>query len=197
MADFLMVLLPAVIYLLIIIDPIPGIPVFLSLTKGFDREKMHKAATEAVVIAGAIALFFLLVGPQLLEIMHITLKDFKIAGGLVLMLLGLESVLSFSLSKAEKNAEKSISAVSVLIATPLLTGPGLITALIILADEKGFPLTLAALLVALFISWLLLFNSELIRRTLGNKTIEISTKIVGLLILALGVSYVKAGLGMA
>ncbi|MFH1221882.1 MAG: MarC family protein [Candidatus Micrarchaeota archaeon] len=194
MADFLAALIPAFIYIFIIVDPLASIPIFISMTKEHTASEMRVAATKAVLIAGAIALLFLLAGPQLLDLMHITLKDFKVAGGIVLMLLGLEAVLGFTLQKDDGKKKDNLGTVAVLIATPLLTGPGLLTALVILSEEQGMLIAVSAIVAALFVSWLMLFNAVSIRRILGEQMIEIGSKVIGLLILALGVSYMKSGL---
>lgn len=193
MASFLEAIVPAFVYIFIIMDPMASIPIFLTLTKKYKNGQMQGAATKAVLIAGALAGLFLLGGPELLDIMHITLSDFKIAGGIVLILLGLESVLGLALSRS-KDGKESLSTISVLIATPLLTGPGLLTALVVLSTEQGMLIAAAAVALALLVSWIMLFNAQWIKNALGNQMLEIISKVFGLLILALGVAYVKGGL---
>ncbi|MEM3422566.1 MAG: MarC family protein [Candidatus Bilamarchaeaceae archaeon] len=179
-------------YLIIIMDPIASIPVFLSLTKKQSQEQIKIAATKAVVIAGTLAILFLFIGPQLLNILGLSLSDLKITGGIVLILLGLEGILGINFNKGEQD---DMSTVAVLIATPILTGPGLMTAVVIMSNEVGYLITTSAIVCCLLISWLLLYNAFLIKKILGAQIIEISSKIVALFIMALGVSYLRTSFG--
>ncbi|MDD5318163.1 MAG: MarC family protein [Candidatus ainarchaeum sp.] len=194
MADFVSAFIPAFFYILFIVDPLVSIPMFISLTKRRSTREMHAAASKAVLIAGVIAVLFLFLGPPLLGVLHVSLGDFKIAGGIVLSLLGLEAILGIRLQKAEKSEKDSLMTVAVLIATPMLTGPGLMSALIVLSDEQGATVTLAATIAALAASWVVLYNAPLIRKLLGNQVIAIGSKVVGVPILALGISYARAGI---
>jgi len=171
-------------------DPFPSILPFLIYTKKYSDIDRKACANKAVFIAGILAIFFLLSGPALLEILHITLADFKVGGGVILILLGIETVLGISLGK---HKESGINDIAVLIATPLLTGPGLVTSLIILSRANGIFITIIALLLALITSWLTLINSIKIRDLVGDQMIQILAKIIGLILLALGVAYIRSG----
>lgn len=193
MADFVAQFIPAFFYILFIVDPLVSIPMFISLTRKRTTSEMQMAATKAVLIAGIIAVLFLFLGPPLLGILGVSLGDFKIAGGIVLSLLGLEAILGFKLQKTEKSEKDSLMTVAVLIATPMLTGPGLMSALIVLSGEQGVTVTLAATIAALAVAWVVLYNAPTIKRLLGNQVIDIGSKVVGVLILALGIAYIRAG----
>jgi len=81
----------------------------------------------------------------------------------------------------------------VIIATPILTGPGVITTAILLTSSVGLVTTLFAGIISLVITWGLLRNSVLIVRRVGNNVIEIFSKIIGLLIAAMAVEYILRG----
>lgn len=193
MNDFLVSFALSFIPIFVIMDPFPSIVPFLSLTRKYDDPAKRMCATRAVVIAGVIALLFLFAGIPLLGYLHITLDDFRIAGGIILALLGLETILGFSFN-THPEKEQSVEDIALLIATPLLTGPGLVSSLIILSQVNGFLVTLVALLVALALSWIILTNSIRIKALVGDRIIQVAAKIVGMLLLALGVAYIKTGL---
>ena len=130
---------------------------------------------------------------EILKLLSITLHDFKVAGGIVLALLGLENVLNFSISK-EKNKKDGMESAAVLIATPLLTGPGLISSIIVLVQTYAIIPVLISLFVALFLSWVILRKATYVKTLLGERVIFIFSKIMGLLLIALGISYIKYGL---
>lgn len=177
--------------LFVIMDPFPGIIPFLNFTKGRSDHEKKICATKAATIALILALVFLFAGPYLLNALKITLNDFRIGGGIIIALLGLETVLGFSF---HGNKKENIEDIAALIATPLLTGPGVASSLIILSQENDVINILIALLGAVFLSWLILINSIKLRNIVGDRVIHIAGKVMGLLLLALGISYIRAGL---
>ena len=185
-------LVASFITIFIIMDPFASVPYFLALTQKMTRKEAVAAANKAILIAGVIAVIFLFVGPNLLDYLGVTLADFRVGGGIMLGLLGLEMVLGFSFSPPDE--VHNWNAVAVLIATPLLTGPGLLSSLLILSEEHGFATPLIATALALLVSWALLRNSERVRQALGRHAIEITSKVFGLLLLTLAVNYVRVGL---
>lgn len=188
----LVALVSAFVYVFVIIDPLASLPMFISLTEKMKEREIRKSARDAVIIAGIVATVFLIGGTFILDLMKIDMSSFRIAGGIVLGLLGLETVLGFHGSN-EKNGDKS--AVVTLIATPMLTGPGLITALIVMSSEEGMIVPFVAMVLALLASWIVFDRAVSIRNLLGRRTIDIFSKVFGLFLVAMGVSFIKAGLG--
>lgn len=182
------------ITIFIIMDPFASLPSFLALTQGHNKEQLAKIANKAVLIAGILALIFVFSGTAILNVLSITLSDFRIAGGIVLALLGLENVLGFSFSNHKGKQADSLDSAAVLIATPLLTGPGLISSIVVLVQEHSVYIVLVSLLAALFLSWLILRNAILAKNLLGDKIILIFSKVMGLLLIAMGIAYIRAGL---
>lgn len=191
--DQLAAFVSATAYLFVIIDPLASLPLFFMLTKKHSEAELRRTAREAVMIAGAIALAFLFAGGLILSSLNVELNSFRIGGGVVLGLLGIETVLGFSLSR---NNREEQNAITTLIATPMLTGPGLITALIIMVGEQGYAVPFAATLAALFLSWLVLDNAAKIMRAAGTQSVSIAAKVLGLFLVAIGVSMVTRGLGI-
>ncbi|MGB9718967.1 MAG: MarC family protein [Candidatus Anstonellales archaeon] len=185
-------IISAFIIILVIMDPFASLPIFLTLTKGAKEEEIKKAASEAVLIAGILAVLFVFIGQLLFAYLGITLGEFKIAGGIALLLLGVQTI--FDIHIGAHNKENDIRSISILIATPVLTGPGLMTALVVLSQEMGFAAPLVAVLVALAISWVILYNANFVKKIIGKRIVEVSSKVFGLITLALGVAYIKSGI---
>ncbi|NYZ78321.1 MarC family protein [Candidatus Micrarchaeota archaeon] len=190
--DLLVSFITSFVTLFVIMDPFASLPAFIALTKNFNDSQRMKAANKAVLIAGILAVIFLFAGTAFLEILGISLGSFRVAGGILLALLGLETVLGFSFNHGEK--KQDLNAVAVLIATPLLTGPGLLSSLILLSSQFGYWIPLGAVVAALTLSWLILHYSHLLKRVLGNQIIDISSKVMGLLLVGIGIEFIRGGL---
>ncbi len=180
------------ITLFAIMDPFASLPVFLASTRGCRPEEVTGVASRAVAIAGIIAVVFVLAGPPLLATLSITLSDFKIAGGIVLVLLGLENALNFSLSPSGKKKE-GLESAAVLIGTPLLTGPGLMTSLVVTGGEYGLATAIMALGGALLLSWAVLVKASDLQKVVGGRLVTVISRVIGLVLIGMGVSLIRAG----
>lgn len=176
-----------------IMDPFASIPPFLALTKDCKDKELVNVANKSVLIAGLLAAVFTVAGPPLLNALSITLSDFKIAGGIVLVLMGLENVMNLSFSNGHDKKKEGLDSAAVLIATPLLTGPGLMTSLVIMDKEYTLLPVMVSLFAALLISWLLLRNAGRARQIVGEKVIMIFSKVMGLFLIATGIAFIRAG----
>jgi len=193
--DYLEGVLAAAITLFAIMDPFASIPPYLEMTRRYSDKECALVARNAVLIAGMIAMLFMLVGIPLLGALTITLSDFKIAGGIVLILLGLENILGLRGHIAQKK-EEGLDHIAVLIATPLLTGPGLMTTAVLLTEEQGLPVVVPALAATLLLSYLVLLFAYDTRRVLGVRVIRVFSKVMMLFLIAHGVSFIRSGLGI-
>ncbi|MDD5171610.1 MAG: MarC family protein [Candidatus ainarchaeum sp.] len=191
--DSISMVIASFVTIFAIMDPFASLPLFLAFTRRCNEKELRSVATKAVLIAGCLAFIFTLVGPLLLSALSITLSDFKIAGGIVLVLLGLENSINLHLSSNGKGRE-GLDSAAVLIGTPLLTGPGLMTSLVILDKEYSTLPVFAALLGALLVSWVILMNAGRVRKVLGDRVIMVTSKVIGLFLIAMGIAFIRSGL---
>ncbi len=182
-------LIYAVALLFFIFDPFASLPIFISLTKNMDDEEKKRSARNAVLVSGALFVIFTLLGTWILEIFGISLDAFRVAGGLILLMMAIEII--FSLSFTKGNDKDSVA--WVIIATPILTGPGVISTAIILTASVGAFTTIIAGVISLAITWGLLRNSIYIVKKVGSNTIDIFSKIIGMLLAALAVEFMLQG----
>jgi multiple antibiotic resistance protein len=185
-------LLQSIVTFLIVMDPIASMSVFIYLTRKFSSRDKFKAANKAVFVAGALAFVFIFLGEPLLGLMGITFSSFKVAGGIVLFLLGLEMILNFSISQ-EKAKDYNVAAV--IIATPLITGPGVITTSILSVHKIGLVMTSVSALVSLLVTWILLRGAERIHKIFGQNALNIISKIMGLIIASVGINFIISVFG--
>ncbi|NOZ08027.1 MAG: MarC family protein [FCB group bacterium] len=180
-------LLHSFVTLLVILDPFGGIPVFLLLTREYDTRRTRKAANRAIRVSLILLLVFLFAGGYILKFFGISIFSFQIAGGLILLVLGVAYTLDINLY-GELDYSRDII---VPMATPLIAGPGAITAIIILVHHYGYLMPLAAVLLNLFIFWLAMYNATYIKRYIGRQGVSILSRIMGLLLVALSVEMMR------
>lgn len=178
------------IMILVIMDPFGGIPVFIMLTKNDSIKKMRNSANRAAKVSTILLIPFVFLGISILDFFSISLESFKIAGGLVLFLVGLTYVLDIHFGKEEKEYERDII---IPMATPLIAGPGVITAIIISVSLYGIWVTLASCLLNLLIFWVLMLFSDKLHHMLGNQGAEILSRVMGLILTAMAVEFIVTG----
>ena len=185
----LMALASVTLSIFLVMNPFSSIPTFLSITKGVDKDTMRGYANRAVVVAGILLFVFVFIGSPLMSVFGVTMESFRVAGGVILVLMGAELVFSLRLNKSadEKDAPW------IIVATPIMTGPGVITAAILFTQGYGYALVVLAGILALAVTWALLRMSPSIVRLVGVNALNITSKIVGLLLAALGVEYMFQG----
>lgn len=186
--------LRAFIALLVIMDPLASIPAYLSITRNFVSEKKAEAANVAALTAGATLVAFIFIGPALFSFLSITINNFKVAGGIVLLIMGIQHVLGLDFGEIH-GKKKDLSLSLVIIGVPLLTGPGTLTAATLLVDSVGLPATLLAAILAVFTCRLVLGYSEHISRRVGPLGLEVFSRIMGLLLAAIAIAFIRSGLG--
>jgi multiple antibiotic resistance protein len=192
----------ALLTLFVVIDPAGLVPVFVSLAGGRSPQAQASTARRAVLIAGAVLLFFAIVGGPLLAYLGISVFALRIAGGILLFRIAVDMVFAqyrrdTPEEEAEARAKEDISVFP--LAIPLITGPGALASVLILGTEAHgepqlFALVLAAAAVVLFAAYLFLRGSTRLADLLGQTGINVVTRVLGLILSALAVQYVADGL---
>lgn len=181
-------LIYATTLLFFIFDPFATVPMFISLTRDQNQKEQMASANKAVFVAGLLFVIFALIGAELLALFSITVDAFRIAGGIVLLLMAMEIIFSLQLSKKEET-----SVAWVIIATPMLSGPGVITTAILLVHLYGHFTVLIAGVISLAVTWGIMRNSLLISQKVGNNAIDVFSKIIGMLLAAIAVEFIMRG----
>jgi multiple antibiotic resistance protein len=202
MLELLVAVISAAFMLFIILDPLLSVSMFINLTRDLQKPEMIRQAFVATGVAGVLMLTFLIFNNLLFDLLGIELESFKVAGGIILFILGLQIVLGLDIggsSAGHKNLESSDrigkkSMAGVIIGTPVMCGPGTITTVMILGAQNGILLTLIAVILALFCIWLILIFSTQIKKLLGETVLVILSKIVGLLLTAIAVHTIWTGI---
>ena len=188
-------LLQLIVLFFVIFDPPMSFTVFLLATKNRSVAERRKIAGLAVLVATVISFAVLFLGEKLLVLFNTNITDFKVAGGIILALLGINMVLGKSVVDEEKLKNNTGRAIAALIGTPLLTGPAAITSIILSVSDYGMLLTAFAISLVLLIAALFLYNASFLQKYLGMTFIQVLSTILGLVMLAWGINFVRAGLG--
>jgi multiple antibiotic resistance protein len=181
----------AFVTLLVITDPPGMVPIFLALTAPLPARERHRAAWQAVALAGGVIVAFAVAGQKILEYLHIELPALQGAGGLLLVLVALE-LLTGKADSPDRQATSNIALVP--LGTPLLAGPGAIVATMLFVRQAHHPADVLAIGVAivlvLLVVWLVLRFSGIIVKILRPGGIEVLTRIAGLLLAAIAVQLI-------
>jgi len=178
----------------VIFDPLASFVVFLAATKGMKKPDKTHAALLAVLVAASVSAVVLLLGTNLLTLFNTNLDNFRVAGGIVLALLGIKMAMGQSLANVEK-VKGSAEAIASVIGTPLLTGPAAISAIIISSSDYGMVTTAAAVGIVLVLTLLLLVMADRAYKAIGKTGVQVMSTLLGLITLAWGVGFVLTGLG--
>lgn len=182
----------AFILLYVIMDPLLSLAAFFSLTKGIPRAECRKIATQAVIVAAIPLFLFIFIGNGILTVLSVSMGSFEVAGGIILILLGVQMALGLTFPREQEDEDKS--AIAVVIGTPLITGPAVIATSILLADKFGKETTAIAGLAALIAMWLVLWFATSIHDKLGRTGIKVLSTMMGIITIAWGVDFIRNGL---
>ena len=182
--------------LFVIMDAFGLLPLFLMLSEKMPRKLRGKAADKTVLIAGILAAVFIVGGISILNYFGISLASFQVAGGLILLIIGIKTVLGLKLGVQKKRAEM-YEFTAVPMATPLIVGPGTITTIIILLNQYTHLVVALMALLNLLIVWVVFRNGPRIYKIIGHQGAEVISRTMGIILTAIAVEFVHAGiLGM-
>lgn len=172
------------------LDIIGTVPMYLSMTKDLSQTERNRVVNTSMLVATVVAFIFIFLGQQIFHHLGISLFDFKIAGGIVLLLVSLADLVGGH----EAHTQSSGSTGIVPLAVPLITGPGVLTTLILQVTTAGYVFTVAALVINYAFAWFLLRNSETVTKLIGKDGTTVLSKIAALLLAAIAISMVRTGI---
>jgi multiple antibiotic resistance protein len=188
------------IFFFAVIDPIGTVPVFIAVTRGYDAKTQRKIAVQATLFSAAVLLFFVVAGEAILTAIEIPLPAFQIAGGLVLFLFALSML--FGESKPDEELRLAADATETAIfplAVPSIAGPGSMLAAVLLTEKHQFNIiqqvqTTGVMLSVLLVTLIFMLLASGIHRIIGNSGASIISRVMGLILTALAVTSILAGI---
>lgn len=188
------------VFFFAVVDPIGTVPVFIAVTKRFDKNYKRRIALQATVIAALILLFFVAAGEIILKAMSIPLEAFEIAGGIVLLLFALSMIFGDSKPEEELKMVKKTTETAVFpLAVPSIASPGAMLAAVLLTENDRFAIleqayTAGVMLLVLLLTLVLMLASDWVDRLLGKSGASIISRVMGLILASVAVASMLAGI---
>ena len=188
-----------------LVDPFAAIGSFLAITGNFDERRRRRMARKAALTCFIVLTAFALCGQYIFQMFGIKLPAFEIAGGLILMLIGLDmleakrSPTQEAHGDTEEGAAKEDAGI-VPLGIPMLAGPGAISSVMVLVGQVPslwhweMGAILGSIAVTALVSYWVLAGASQVRRVLGDTGIRILVRVMGLLLVALAMQFFVNGL---
>lgn len=197
---FAVVALSAVFF---VVDPLVNVPLFLSITTGDPPPRRRQVARRAALAAWIVLTVFALAGGAIFQLLGVSLGAFKIAGGILLLLMAIDMMRAqpsptrtTAAEEAEGRAQDDVAIVP--MAIPMLAGPGAIATVMVLMSRAAWQpfrttAVLAAVTITCAVSWLLMRQAAAAERFLPKTMLHALERVMGLLLAAVAVEFVIGG----
>ena len=188
-----------------LVDPFAAIPSFLAITAGADAERRKRMARKGALTCFIVLTSFAVGGQLIFRLFGITLPAFEIAGGLILLLIGLDmlqakrSATQETMGDTEEASQKEDAGI-VPLGIPMLAGPGAISSVMVLVGQAPgawrweMGAILGAIALTSLVSYWVLAGAGSVRRVMGETGIRVLVRVMGLLLVALAMQYFVNGL---
>jgi multiple antibiotic resistance protein len=186
MESFLLAFIP----LFVAIDVFGVLPLYVALTERMNDAERRTLTIQATLTAFGISVVFLVAGKLLFSFLGITESDFRVGGGVVLLVLAVNDLL-FS-PESKRNPESTVGVVP--IGIPLIMGPAALTTIIILVHSYGYAWAVASLVANMMIVWLVFTQASRIMRMMGKAGARATAKVVALFLAGIAVMMIRSGI---
>lgn len=179
--------------LFVAMDAIGVLPFALSLTQDMSARERTRTVRYAMVTALALGLGFIALGKGVFWLLGISVSDFLVAGGLILLVLAINHLVRGKLVELGTAVEQQTVGV-VPLGTPLIVGPAVLTTLLLLIGEYHMLLVISAFIINLAIAWLVFAQANRVASFLGGGGMSALSKIASLLLAAIAIKMIRQGI---
>ena len=184
----------ALLLMFIAVDPLGNAPLFYSVTASMPTPTRKSVIKRSIEVAFIILMLFALAGDTVLYYFGLTLADFRIAGGIILLIYGIAGILGHSEATMIREPAEAESLAIVPLATPLLAGPAAVATVLYVKAFAGFWVAAASVIVNTIITYVMLMNSDRLIERIGRNGSVALTKIMSILLTAIAVSMIRGGI---
>ena len=182
-------LLLAFIPLFVAIDPVGAVPLFWGISQGVPHERKRRIVHQATWTAAFVAIGFMFLGKLIFRALNITVSDFQVAGGLILLGLAAHDLLGVGLGIAHTSEDFGV----VPLGLPIIVGPATLATLLIVMDSVGVGYALIGLVANLVLINFSFRRSDEIAKLIGMPGLRAFSKITSLLLAAIAVAMIRRG----
>jgi MarC family membrane protein len=184
----------ALVLLLLVLDPFGSLPIFISVLKNVSPERRMRVSVREVLIAFGVLAVFMFGGQGFLALMRLSERSLEVAGGVILLIIAIRMI--FSGGSEIYTSDETREPLIFPLAVPLLAGPSAMATVLLLASRQPERMMtwLGALTVAMVVSGAVLLAADRIRKLLGSSMISALEKLMGLVLTAVAVEMILAGL---
>ena len=175
--------------LFVALDPFGMLPIFTALTQDMSVNEKKDVIKYSTLTALVVSIAFAFIGEAVFKILGITVDDFKIAGGLLLLVLAIMELVGRG---AEHKKPRDVGIVP--LGVPMLVGPAVLTITLVLIDNYGVSPTIISLILNLIILFAVFTSEQKITRLIGKNGLIAISKIVALLLAAIAVMLIRIGI---
>ncbi|MCX8206013.1 MAG: MarC family protein [Candidatus Micrarchaeota archaeon] len=187
-----MIELMLVLQLIILLNPLSSFPLLLKAYQ--EKLNVRRIAVQAILLAFVIAVLIVICGPLLFSVFGVSIDSFRIAGGVVLFLLGIDTVRPREENHTHKKGVDEVDGLISIIATPLLTGPATISFVAIKTAEIGTLPMLANLVPAFIITGAVFIGGSLVVHRINHKIVSILSRVLGLFLTGMAIEMISLGM---
>jgi len=201
--DFIQVFAISFTSLFAIVNPVSTSIIFVTLSEGSPKWRKQRMAMKAAIVSCGVLLLFAVTGMLVLNFFGITTIALQIAGGIYIVYMGFRMIHPHQFHKdihpqSRREFKGDVDVSIIPIAIPFLSGPGAITTTILIASKAESVLSYIALISAIIavciVSWILLAHAHRVKKLLGTSGMKTLEKVMGLIVLAIGVQFILNGL---
>lgn len=178
------------VLLFFIMDPLVSMVALLAFTDGKDEMELKRIALKAISVAAIVFLIFAFTGESLLKFIGLNLTSIRAAGGIILIILGIQLTLGLSFPKKKED----LSEAAVVIGTPLISGPAAIATTIIFVQDIGLVKTLLAGMLSLIAILTCLLLAPRVSKILGTSGMKVLSTMMGIVMISWGVQFLMASI---
>ncbi len=189
MRSFLLAFIP----LFVAVDVVGLVPIYLGISSGIEDPERRQLVLEATLTAAAVGTGFLVMGDAILSFLGVSVGDFQVAGGTLLLVLAVYDLLHPELPLRRPGARLG----GVPLGIPMIVGPAVLTTLLTVARTQGYAITLVAFALNLALAWAALQWAALLGRLVGDAGARAVAKVSSLLLAAIGVTFIRRGIAAA
>jgi multiple antibiotic resistance protein len=188
--DILNSFLISIIPIMVALDAPGTLPIYMAMTEGLKKHERKKIVRQSILTAFLITIGFTFLGRAVFAALAITVEDFMIAGGIVLLIIAVLDIVR----AGEKKYPASPTFGVVPFGTPLIAGPATLTTALILVGNYGYIPVILSLVVNILFAWLIFAQADRIIKLIGINGSRAFAKIAALLLAAIAVKMIRSGI---